>query len=369
MGKALGSVPIIGGLFGGSGSVQASPIDKTQFDLTQEAKPAQTTLGQQLTAGTALAAQTNPQVAAVMNAEALAAEGKGPSLAEAQMKAAQDRTLAQQLAMTTGRGGNAATAERNLVQASTAAGRGIAQDTAQARLQERQNFLSQAALQNQQLNATAGQQMSAAFAPKQAMQNYTLQNAQMQNQMNQFNEQQSQAAIGGLLGGVASGLGSGGFLKSFMGGGGGGGGGALTANTPPPAGGYTFKYAEGGPIDGPGTERSDSIPAMLSKGEFVVKAAAVKRPGMLEHLKAINDNGAPSPAEIQEEPNGEPWPNQNSDEDAKEAPGRTVASAKTPFHALLTKQLMNTNNPEVQKHVAKSLAHLIVAKKMSGGMV
>ena len=36
-------------------------------------------------------------------------------------------------------------------------------------------------------------------------------------------------------------------------------------------------FASGGPVVGPGTGRSDSIPAMLSNGEFVVNAAASKR--------------------------------------------------------------------------------------------
>lgn len=46
--------------------------------------------------------------------------------------------------------------------------------------------------------------------------------------------------------------------------------------------------AGGGQIRGPGTSTSDSIPAMLSDGEFVVNAKATKKPGMLETLTAIN---------------------------------------------------------------------------------
>lgn len=47
-------------------------------------------------------------------------------------------------------------------------------------------------------------------------------------------------------------------------------------------------YAVGGYISGPGTSTSDSIPAMLSDGEFVVKASAVKRYGT-NFLNAVND--------------------------------------------------------------------------------
>jgi hypothetical protein len=46
--------------------------------------------------------------------------------------------------------------------------------------------------------------------------------------------------------------------------------------------------ATGGHIQGPGTSTSDSIPAMLSDGEFVVNAAAVAKPGVLALLHAIN---------------------------------------------------------------------------------
>lgn len=46
--------------------------------------------------------------------------------------------------------------------------------------------------------------------------------------------------------------------------------------------------SEGGRISGPGTDRSDSIPAMLSDGEFVVNARAVRKHGAL--LEALNAN-------------------------------------------------------------------------------
>jgi hypothetical protein len=44
-------------------------------------------------------------------------------------------------------------------------------------------------------------------------------------------------------------------------------------------------HATGGPITGPGTGTSDSIPARLSNGEFVVRAApAAKYKGLLQHI-------------------------------------------------------------------------------------
>ena len=53
------------------------------------------------------------------------------------------------------------------------------------------------------------------------------------------------------------------------------------------------QLSTGGPVKGPGTETSDSIPARLSDGEFVVKAAVVKKPGVLDFLHNLNDEKAP----------------------------------------------------------------------------
>lgn len=50
-------------------------------------------------------------------------------------------------------------------------------------------------------------------------------------------------------------------------------------------------HAAGGYVAGPGSNTSDSIPAMLSDGEFVVHAKAVQQPGMRSLLEAINGGG------------------------------------------------------------------------------
>jgi TP901 family phage tail tape measure protein len=52
------------------------------------------------------------------------------------------------------------------------------------------------------------------------------------------------------------------------------------------------KFAAGGLVTGPGTATSDSIPARLSAGEYVVRAAAVQRVGVA-FLDAINGLQAP----------------------------------------------------------------------------
>lgn len=70
-----------------------------------------------------------------------------------------------------------------------------------------------------------------------------------------------------------------GLFSGFTGGSGGGIGSFLS----------TLFKADGGYISGPGGPRSDSIPAMLSNGEFVVNAAATRRFGPL--LEKINSGG------------------------------------------------------------------------------
>ena len=66
----------------------------------------------------------------------------------------------------------------------------------------------------------------------------------------------------------------------------GAGGGGLIGSLFGFAGGGVVEAATGGHIRGPGTSTSDSIPARLSDGEFVVNAAATKR--NLDLLHAIN---------------------------------------------------------------------------------
>lgn len=63
-----------------------------------------------------------------------------------------------------------------------------------------------------------------------------------------------------------------------------------TVRVPVATGGYIRGYDYGGPVVGPGTGTSDSVPAMLSNGEYVIRAAAVSRIGV-DLLDDINDNG------------------------------------------------------------------------------
>ena len=78
-------------------------------------------------------------------------------------------------------------------------------------------------------------------------------------------------------------------LDLLFGGGTGGGGGALGGALF--SGLKTLFLADGGMVRGPGSSRSDSIPARLSNGEFVVNAAATKQHRAL--LEAINGGRKP----------------------------------------------------------------------------
>jgi hypothetical protein len=51
-----------------------------------------------------------------------------------------------------------------------------------------------------------------------------------------------------------------------------------------------FRLAKGGPVTGPGTSTSDSIPARLSDGEYVLRASTVEKLGM-RFLNTLNDSG------------------------------------------------------------------------------
>ena len=61
--------------------------------------------------------------------------------------------------------------------------------------------------------------------------------------------------------------------------GGGGGGSSPIFSTSGSLGTDAWYVADGGQITGPGTSTSDSIPAMLSNGEYVIRASSVSKYG------------------------------------------------------------------------------------------
>lgn len=54
--------------------------------------------------------------------------------------------------------------------------------------------------------------------------------------------------------------------------------------------GYAHLFAQGGRVEGPGTATSDSIPAFLSDGEYVIRAATAQRIGY-DNLDELNQTG------------------------------------------------------------------------------
>lgn len=94
----------------------------------------------------------------------------------------------------------------------------------------------------------------------------------------------ARAAMSQVFGAIGSALGFGGVSDAV-----GALGGAASAAVGPNA--YGFHLATGGAVWGPGTSTSDSIPAQLSNGEFVVRAAVVSQPGVRAHLERLNAGG------------------------------------------------------------------------------
>lgn len=94
----------------------------------------------------------------------------------------------------------------------------------------------------------------------------------------------ARAAMSQVFGAIGSALGFGGVSDAV-----GALGGAASAAVGSNA--YGFHLATGGAVWGPGTSTSDSIPAQLSNGEFVVRAAVVSQPGVRAHLERLNAGG------------------------------------------------------------------------------
>lgn len=274
MGKAIKAVaaPVTGVLnMLKPAKVNPQIAAKDLFDISKEVKPAQEAYAPLLQQSQAQQQAVAPLQTQALTQLGMAATGQGPSLAEVQMKAAQDRNLAQQLAaIQAARGGSAAANQRALLQGMGQAGRDIGQQAAAARLQERDQFLNQANIASQNLRTDIGGKLNLDLMPKQSLQGWEQQRVGAVNAAQAQNAASKNALTGALVGGAASILGG---MAT--------GGTGLFAKPPVPA-------KDGGKIRGPGTETSDSIPARLSDGEFVIKAAMVKKPGMEKVLHAIN---------------------------------------------------------------------------------
>ena len=225
--KAVGGV--YSGVFGGGGKTGAlgtgqfkgstRQLDKANFQI-QESKEAASRARDLEKESKQRSEQAQTDRRSLIESLQAQASGTAPSLAEAQLRSASDRSLAQQLATAQSqRGGSAASRERQLLRGQAQAGRELAQDATTARLQERQmaqQQLGDQVSQEQQLADQLTQNyLAQGFnieqARQQALQDYE------QLQTDQFIAAQGlslsgfQSAAqqrGELFGGMMSGLGS-----------------------------------------------------------------------------------------------------------------------------------------------------------------
>jgi len=121
--------------------------------------------------------QVQPGKTAVLGQLSDAAQGKGPSIAEAQLKQAQERSLSQQLAAAqANRGGSTSAGARRLAQNLASSGQQLGAQSAVAKLQEQQqaqqNFLGQANQQQQDYLDLVRQQLETDTAAQRTMQDY-----------------------------------------------------------------------------------------------------------------------------------------------------------------------------------------------------
>jgi len=201
--------------------------------------------------------------------------GQGPSLADAEMRAATNRNLSQLLAATAASRG--VPAQSALMSASSAAGRQLAEATGKARAQEMQNLQ---ALRGNTALTQQGQDLAQVMQPGQLLAGGELKRFAADVQRVNTNTDAQRRLLGAMIGMGGQALGS---MSSPSAGGnkvvsstdvaapglsyGAGDSGLLFAA----CGGEVPGYAEGG--DNP---ENDVIPAMLSPGEIVLPRSITK---------------------------------------------------------------------------------------------
>lgn len=208
--------------------------------------------------------QSNLQSAEISKALSERALGRGPSLAEAQLRSATNRNLSQQLAAAASmRGRNVGATQRQLLQQQGEAGRNLAQDSAVARMQEQQAAQSQALNQGNVLASSLNQNLQSGYGFKTGAR---IQQAQMQQQTDALNaqiaaanKQSSDQMTGALIGAAGQYLG------------------AQSGSSTPKT------KAHGGIVEGtanvPGDSiANDKVPHMLSPGEIVIPRSHATSP-------------------------------------------------------------------------------------------
>lgn len=286
-GAAAGAVGGIAGLFGGGGGSPGPQLDMSRFDykkdIEERTKPSRE-------ASLKLLTELQEQAA-----------GRGPSLAEAQLKSATSRNLAQTLAAAqAARGGSPALQQRELQRAQTETGRQLIEQSAVARMQEQQAALQQLGQLAIQQQAQDLSQVTGYANPMMAYEQARF--AEDVARRNRVKQEQS-ALRGQLLGAGAT------ILGGFAGAPaaakatpaiGGGGGQYLDPSMGLYAGGRVEMAAGGAvPEDSP---ENDVVPAKLSPGEIVLpRSVATKKDApkrakqFVEALLQLEKSTAPEP--------------------------------------------------------------------------
>lgn len=195
------------------GNIKTAQINSKPFNLDKESKPAQQIADQQRLLAEQRQQQANAGQNALVQQLQGQAAGTAPSLAEAQLRSAGDRSLASQLAAASAqRGGSVGARQKNLMNAQQATGRDINQQAVEARLAEQGQARQQLGGLLAQQQASADQAVNQylqlgydfATATKMAQQQMALAQAGMQQQTNMAKGAQQSALLGGLLGGASS---------------------------------------------------------------------------------------------------------------------------------------------------------------------
>jgi hypothetical protein len=223
------------------------------------------------------AQQGNLQAADVAKALSERAMGRGPSLAEAQLRSATNRNLSQQLAAASAmRGRNVGTTQRQLLQQQGEAGRNLAQDAATARLAEQQAAQNAVLNQSNVLGQSINQNLQSGYGFKTGAR---IQQAQLQAQADALNADiasrnvQNQRQMEGSLLSAAGQLAS-----SYY------GSKPTTTGTQVGSTGPELKFkAQGGIVQGTAEKSGDSVandkvPHMLSPGEIVIPRSVATSP-------------------------------------------------------------------------------------------
>lgn len=291
MGSAVKSVGRALGVSGEKGHGPGPKLNKQPFDIKKQAAEYEQLAKQQQAAAQARQTALNaPAVLAQLSAQAL---GQGPSLAEAQLKSATNRNLAQQLAAASSmRGRNPAAQQRQLLMQQGDAGRQLAEQSAVARLQEQQQAQQQLAQQQQQADAFQNQAINSGFtyavAPQRELQNYEMTRFGADVAKTNAIRAEQNGILKGLIGAGGNAIfpGAGSAASSGM-----VGGGAPTGAVGKWQGGRIDGYEQGGKVPGKAkvdkdSPKNDMVHALLSPGEIVVPKSHAKTP---EKAKAFID--------------------------------------------------------------------------------